>query len=409
MNIQANSYDVMRNIGNRKSSSKNNNQIKNNKFEDNFNKVGYDKQIGEEKNSDNRDISPDETTNNKKNDDNKCELDNDKRNNSTDEIKNVDKNSDKLNELLQQLITMLKNDSNKTNEEKIKSILNDINELDLSKELTQISKTNKSLLNKCLKEYNLLESNNVDELKSLQDLNSIKLKELLDNKDNEQGNFEVLSKTTEGDSEDIDLYKFDNNRMDSFTSNNKQDNSSSILEKIASSNSGKEVGFGPFINKATEGQKNARNVIPKQIETNIMEDSIKTIKHMKSNDMQELTIKLRPKELGNMNIQLLKDTESMRAVVTVFNKDVFDSINKNITDLKQHLEVMNINVKDVSIQMHSDNRSTSDTFSKEFEQQNRQNTQENSSKQGTSKDRDVVISEEIVENNIDDDRVDLLA
>ncbi len=87
------------------------------------------------------------------------------------------------------------------------------------------------------------------------------------------------------------------------------------------------------------------NVNLKHIESNVMDDSIKAIKHMKTNDIQELTIKLRPKELGDMNIQLLKDGENMRAVVTVFNKDVFDSINKNMTDLKQHLELTNVNIK----------------------------------------------------------------
>ncbi|MCJ0289182.1 flagellar hook-length control protein FliK, partial [Clostridioides difficile] len=148
----------------------------------------------------------------------------------------------------------------------------------------------------------------------------------------------------------------------------------------------------------------------KQIESNVMDDSIKAIKHMKTNDIQELTIKLRPKELGDMNIQLLKDGESMRAVVTVFNKDVFDSINKNIADLKQHLELTNVNIKDVSVQMHSDNTNTSDTFDKAFEQQNRQNNQENMSNQNTNDKRNnVVIEDEIKENIIDDDRVDLLA
>lgn len=152
------------------------------------------------------------------------------------------------------------------------------------------------------------------------------------------------------------------------------------------------------------------NVNLKQIESNVMDDSIKAIKHMKTNDIQELTIKLRPKELGDMNIQLLKDGESMRAVVTVFNKDVFDSINKNIADLKQHLELTNVNIKDVSVQMHSNNTNTSDTFDKAFEQQNRQNNQENMSKKNTNdKHNNVVIEDDIKENTIDDDRVDLLA
>ncbi|MDX5701007.1 flagellar hook-length control protein FliK, partial [Clostridioides difficile] len=232
---------------------------------------------------------------------------------------------------------------------------------------------------------------------------------LLDNDANK--NFEVISKTTENDTKSIDLYNFDSNRMDNINSNKQKDDSSDILEKLAGGNGNKSGNFGQVINKNLDTNKVKNdNVNLKHIESNVMDDSIKAIKHMKTNDIQELTIKLRPKELGDMNIQLLKDGENMRAVVTVFNKDVFDSINKNMTDLKQHLELTNVNIKDVSVQMHSDNRNTSDTFDKAFEQQNRQNNQENMNKQNTNNKRNnMAIEDEIKENIIDDDRVDLLA
>ena len=224
--------------------------------------------------------------------------------------------------------------------------------------------------------------------------------------DNANKDIEVITKTTENDTKNIDLYSFDSNRMDNLNSNKQKDDSSDILEKLAGVNGNKSGNFGQVINKNVDMNKIKNdNVNLKQ-----MDDSIKAIKHMKTNDIQELTIKLRPKELGDMNIQLLKDGESMRAVVTVFNKDVFDSINKNIADLKQHLELTNVNIKDVSVQMHSNNTNTSDTFDKAFEQQNRQNNQENMSKKNTNdKHNNVVIEDDIKENTIDDDRVDLLA
>ncbi|WP_228110446.1 flagellar hook-length control protein FliK, partial [Terrisporobacter petrolearius] len=156
----------------------------------------------------------------------------------------------------------------------------------------------------------------------------MKLRELLEN--NADEDIEVISKTTENDIKSIDLYSFDSNRMDNLNSNKQRDDSSDILEKLAGVNGNKSGNFSQVINKSVDMNKIKNdNVNLKQIESNVMDDSIKAIKHMKTNDIQELTIKLRPKELGDMNIQLLKDGESMRAVVTVFNKDVFDSINKN--------------------------------------------------------------------------------
>ncbi|MCC0649515.1 flagellar hook-length control protein FliK, partial [Clostridioides sp. ZZV15-6598] len=287
-------------------------------------------------------------------------------------------------------------------------ILNDMEKLNISDELKQELKLNKNIFNNIVKQNSELNKADMNKSNDMQNLDMMKLRELLDNNVNE--NFEVISKTTEDDNKSIDLYNFDSNRMDNLNSNKNRDDSSDILEKLAGVNGNKNGNFGQVINKSIDMNKIKNdNVNLKQIESNVMDDSIKAIKHMKINDIQELTIRLRPKELGDMNIQLLKDNESMKAVVTVFNKDVFDSINKNITDLKQHLELTNVNIKDVSVQMHSDNRSTSDTFDKAFEQQNRQNNQENMNKQDTNNKRNNMVIEDEIKENIDDDRVDLLA
>lgn len=400
MKIQADSYNIIKDIGNKKSSSKDK-DIKNNKFEDNLYKVADNKTVKDRKETSNQNVS----SNKSEKSDNECHFED--KSSHLEEENTHEKDYSKINEILQQLINLLKNNDKKDKD--INSILNDIEKLNVSDELKQELKLNKNMLNKIVNQNAELNKDNTNKSDDVQNLDIMKLREILDN--NTNGDFEVISKTTEEDTKSIDLYNFNSNRMDKFNSNKQRDDRSDILEKLAGANGNKNGNFSQVINKSMDINKTKNdNVNLKHIESNVMDDSIKAIKHMKTNDIQELTIKLRPKELGDMNIQLLKDSESMKAVVTVFNKDVFDSINKNITDLKQHLELTNVNIKDVSVQMHSDNRSTSDTFDKAFEQQNRQNNQENMNKQGTNnKHNSIVIEDEIKENIIDDDRVDLLA
>ncbi|MFL8800251.1 MULTISPECIES: flagellar hook-length control protein FliK [unclassified Clostridioides] len=400
MKIQADSYNIIKDIGNKKSSSKDK-DIKNNKFEDNLYKATDNKTIKDRKETSNQNVSSDKSEKS----DNECHFEN--KSSHLEEENTYEKDYSKINEILQQLINLLKNNDKKDKD--INSILNDIEKLNVSDEFKQELKLNKNMLNKIVNQNVELNKDNTNKSDDVQNLDIMKLRELLDN--NTNGDFEVISKTTEEDTKSVDLYNFNSNRMDKLNSNKQRDESSDILEKLAGANGNKSGNFSQVINKSMDINKTKNdNVNLKHIESNVMDDSIKAIKHMKTNDIQELTIKLRPKELGDMNIQLLKDSESMKAVVTVFNKDVFDSINKNITDLKQHLELTNVNIKDVSVQMHSDNRNTSDTFDKAFEQQNRQNNQENMNKQGTNnKHNNVIIEDEIKENIIDDDRVDLLA
>lgn len=400
MKIQADSYNIIKDIGNKKSSSKDK-DIKNNKFEDNLYKATDNKTVKDRKEISNQNVS----SNKSEKSDNECHFED--KSSHLEEENTYEKDYSKINEILQQLINLLKNNDKKDKD--INSILNDIEKLNVSDELKQELKLNKNMLNKIVNQNAELNKDNTNKSDDVQNLDIMKLRELLDNNTNRD--FEVISKTTEEDTKSVDLYNFNSNRMDKLNSNKQREESSDILEKLAGANGNKSGNFSQVINKSMDINKTKNdNVNLKHIESNVMDDSIKAIRHMKTNDIQELTIKLRPKELGDMNIQLLKDSESMKAVVTVFNKDVFDSINKNITDLKQHLELTNVNIKDVSVQMHSDNRNTSDTFDKAFEQQNRQNNQENMNKQGTNnKHNNVIIEDEIKENIIDDDRVDLLA
>lgn len=105
------------------------------------------------------------------------------------------------------------------------------------------------------------------------------------------------------------------------------------------------------------------------IEGKINDEAIKNIKFMKMEDIKELSVKLRPKELGDMHIKLLQENDTLRAIITVSDKDVYSIMNKNLSELKQHIEMFN--VKEISIVVESENSYSSDSFDKSFEDNKR--------------------------------------
>ena len=282
MNIQTDSYNVIKDIGDKKSSSKSKN-VKNNKFEDNLYKATDNKQVKGRKEMSNQNIN----SNKEENSENECHLDEDKSIHLEDDS-TYEKDFSKNNEILQQLLNLLKNNDKKDKD--INSILNDLEKLNISDELKQELKLNKNVLNKIVNQNAKLNNANINNSDDMQSLDMMKLRELLDNDDNK--NFEVISKTTENDTKSIDLYNFDSNRMDNINSNKQKDDSSDILEKLAGGNGNKSGNFGQVINKNLDTNKVKNdNVNLKHIESNVMDDSIKAIKHMKTNDIKTKRIR----------------------------------------------------------------------------------------------------------------------
>ena len=128
------------------------------------------------------------------------------------------------------------------------------------------------------------------------------------------------------------------------------------------------------------------------IEGKINDEAIKNIKFMKMEDIKELSVKLRPRELGDMHIKLLQENDTLRAIITVSDKDVYSIMNKNLSELKQHIEIFNI--KEVSIVVESENNYSSDSFDKSFED-NRRN-EHNSNNKNTKKNNVQINTEESI-------------
>ncbi|MCK1911365.1 flagellar hook-length control protein FliK, partial [Clostridioides difficile] len=196
MKIQADSYNIIKDIGNRKNSSKNKN-IKNNKFEDNLYKTTDHKNVKDRRETSKQNVSSDRPGNS----DNECHLDEDKSNHLEDE-NTYEKDCSKNNEALQQLLNLLKENYKKDKD--INTILNNIKKLSISDELKQELKLNKNILNKIANQNLELNGANTNNPNDIENLDIMKLRELLEN--NASEDIQVISKTTENDTKSIDLY-----------------------------------------------------------------------------------------------------------------------------------------------------------------------------------------------------------
>ena len=131
------------------------------------------------------------------------------------------------------------------------------------------------------------------------------------------------------------------------------------LENIASSNDNGYVALLASNNKINTLYNNNLNnemeiPVTEVRQEFISQDILKSVKYMKNSDIEELSIKLNPRNLGEMIIKLSKTEKDSNLVITVQDKNVLDFVNNNIEDIKNHLKDANIKINDVFINVKQD-------------------------------------------------------
>ncbi|RMD04294.1 flagellar hook-length control protein FliK [Clostridium autoethanogenum] len=81
-------------------------------------------------------------------------------------------------------------------------------------------------------------------------------------------------------------------------------------------------------------------------------DMIKTLKYMDLNNVKQLTVKINPKELGDITINLVMEEGKMKAVLTASNKDAYNLLNSNMQDLSNKLQNNDIKVQSFSLNLY---------------------------------------------------------
>lgn len=224
-----------------------------------------------------------------------------------------------------------------------------------------------------------------------------------------------LDKSSQEDSmyENLDTVGILNqSKIDEYKNSKGTSNDIEYLENIVSSDDNSYINSFVGINEFNTVYRNSTsNDIPQPVteirQEFITEDIIKSVKYMKNSDLEELNVKLNPRNLGEISIKLSKNKEHSNLLITVDDNNISDLVNKNIEDIKKHLNDTDINIKDIVINVKSENENLfSDNLNKEFNQDRRFN-QNNSNK--NKKNNNQIIEElHNSEHNKDDDNLNIL-
>ena len=270
-----------------------------------------------------------------------------------------------------------------------------------------------------------LELNNIDMKEIINNINylinegrnnSNKINESLNSLiDKIKNQIKDLDKSSQEDSmyENLDTVGILNqSKIDEYKSSKGTSNDLEYLENIVSADDNSYINSFVGINEFNTVYRNSTsNDIPQPVteirQEFITEDIIKSVKYMKNSDLEELNVKLNPRNLGEISIKLSKNKEHSNLLITVDDNNILDLVNKNIEDIKKHLNDTDINIKDIVINVKSENENLfSDNLNKEFNQDRRFN-QNNSNK--NKKNNNQIIEElHNSEHNKDDDNLNIL-
>lgn len=282
---------------------------------------------------------------------------------------------DYKNELSNKIISLLESLPN----ESIKKIYSNIKDEDRLKILSTL------LLQKVSNEDNSIEKSTSDSRIAVKD-------DLVDK------NFTSLDKDVTKEKNFNDNNSLKQNSLDE---NNDED---IILSKIIDSDN--KNSFSKVLTYYDKFNKNNIEIIKEPVTVNRQTldlDIIKNVKFMMKNSVQELKVKIYPKELGEMTIKILSEEGIMRAEIKATSKETYNLLNSNLNEIKKSLVDQNIKIQQVNIGIY--NEDTTFFSGKENSSDNfrNQNSSENSNNSI------FIEEEEVKEDLLNESNVNLLA
>lgn len=269
-----------------------------------------------------------------------------------DQILNSGSQSDALSEIqqdLNKLINLVTNDKS--------TISDSFKQLDNNKDNTVKSSDLK--LNQLL-----ADSNSADEDKLLakikQELNSLaaELKQAgaekktdMSNKDSSPINIINISADKSKASEQNEDSKHQSD------SNSGQDDKF-LNDLLSGNNDGKDDKISKVSNlfsqfSADNTSKTTAAQAPIVTRSNFSADIVKSLKYMETNNIKDLTIKIMPKELGEVIIKITSDGGIMKASITAANKDAYNLLNSNLQDITKSFSNQDIKIQNVEINIYN--------------------------------------------------------
>ncbi|WP_195986934.1 flagellar hook-length control protein FliK [Clostridium sp. D53t1_180928_C8] len=250
-----------------------------------------------------------------------------------------------------------------------------INQIDTNNEVGEVELDYK-MMNILDKFKNNNTKSNIGEEVSLR-IKDIKRIDLLDT---------INSNTYKADNTKRELDLMKNIRIGSFKVKENNDLDTNIESNISNN---------IFIFSA-EDKLNTNEVKPQFIRKEYFsEDVIQIVKYLKNNGVEELTVKINPKDLGEVNIKILKSKNEEKLVITLAKDETFSLVKENINEIKNHLSSLEINIKKIDVETTIDNlKNFSENLNQNF---NRNNTKEQKRNRQSNKQENEI--ENKLENN----------
>ncbi|EDS76692.1 putative flagellar hook-length control protein, partial [Clostridium botulinum C str. Eklund] len=158
------------------------------------------------------------------------------------------------------------------------------------------------------------------------------------------------------------LTQIENSNSDSSAEYNKDSKEEEFLKGLTSNKSKLESKVDRVTNFMNDFSKvnnealvnNAEIEAPIAInKNNLVNDFIKQVKYMEQNNVKEMTVKVKPQELGEVVIRLTVENGIMKANITANNKEAYNLLNSKLQDLNNSLGNGEIKIQNFTIDIYN--------------------------------------------------------
>lgn len=189
----------------------------------------------------------------------------------------------------------------------------------------------------------------------------------------------------------------------------------SKIEEISSTKSNNEVNIGlsqhTYRTDTIINGKINPTVTYGYIQKDVLVQEIpKVITNMNTEGLNEIVLKVKPKELGEISIHLTKSSDIANVVITVESDELFNITKRGLLDISAQLKEIGMKVDNITIQMKENNQNANMDFMTNSEssdfKNNNGNSKNNSNKLNLDNSDDL---EAISLNNQSSDEINILA
>ncbi|OFI06809.1 flagellar hook-length control protein FliK [Clostridium acetireducens DSM 10703] len=148
-----------------------------------------------------------------------------------------------------------------------------------------------------------------------------------------------------------------NNEENNLLNNSQNNSEEDFLENLVSSKGEDKISkVTNFMNQFNNVNVDNLSKVEENIvinKSNFNNDIIKAVKFMQLNDLKELSVKVMPKELGELVISLTVEKGVMKANISAANKEAYNILNSNLEEITSKIQENNIKIHNFTIDIYN--------------------------------------------------------